>query len=375
MLMIRPMAWLAAVVVLVGWAASASAQGVPTSPGSGKLWQFQPLRDPGYFEPDFQFFAPAEVDDFGGEEKPNTGLYVTFDRTYINVTRPIDQFSFGSGNQGDFTWGNRMEAGYMTEEDKGWQAVLWHVNGPNERFANSTSQVPLTDGDGANNQNFLIDQAFDSINVLKMSSFELNRVWRRPQFHNGTQFEPLLGYRYMNVKDFFQRQIFEEVPVVIPPLTEFFALQTDRSIFENQMHGGQLGARIYRQRGHWMLSADIKFFAMANFQSLRRIAEESFLPRPGPIVDVIGPLPLPFPTLPTVGGDVNRVNTYDRASQFCFGGEVKAEASYELTRDINLRFGAVFLDLGQGIGRGNLMRLNNQAVQMAGVTFGFTVNR
>ena len=49
--------------------------------------------------------------------------------------------------------------------------------------------------------------------------------------------------------------------------------------------------------------------------------------------------------------------------------------SYEVTRDINLRVGFVFLDLGQGVGRGDLMRLNNQAVQMAGVTFGFTVNR
>ena len=76
------------------------------------------------------------------------------------------------------------------------------------------------------------------------------------------------------------------------------------------------------------------------------------------------------------GGDVNRtIRHYQRATQFVFGGEVRGEASYELTRDINLRFGFVFLDLGQGIGRGDLMRLNNQAVQMAGVTFGFTVNR
>ena len=38
-----------------------------------------------------------------------------------------------------------------------------------------------------------------------------------------------------------------------------------------------------------------------------------------------------------------------------FGGEVRGEASYELTRDINLRFGVTFLDLGQGIGRGDLL--------------------
>jgi hypothetical protein len=54
---------------------------------------------------------------------------------------------------------------------------------------------------------------------------------------------------------------------------------------------------------------------------------------------------------------------------------VRAEASYELTRDINLRFGMVFLDLGQGIGRSDNIRDNNEDVQIAGLTFGVTVNR
>jgi hypothetical protein len=138
------------------------------------------------------------------------------------------------------------------------------------------------------------------------------------------------------------------------------------------MHGGQLGARVFRQRGHWLLSADVRFFAMANFQTLRRINEESFLPVPdlsgaATLSDIINPL--------GTGGDINRTESYQHATQFCWGGEVRGEASYELTRDINLRFGFVFLDLGQGIGRGDLMRLNNQAVQMAGLTFGVTVNR
>lgn len=372
MSMKRPIAWLAAIAVIVGVQQIASAQ-VPTAPGSDHFWQFQPFFDPGYFEPDFQFFAPAEVNDLGGEEPANTGLYITFDRTYVNVTRPSDQFSFGSGNQGDFTWGNRMEVGWVNEEDKGWQACLWHVNGPNEKFANSSSQIALTDANNASTQFFLLDQAFDSINVLKMSSFELNRVWRRPPFHNGTQFEPFLGYRYMNVKDYFQRDYFQEVPV---GTDEFFALDRFTAQFENQMHGGQLGARIYRQRGHWMLSADVKFFAFGNFQSLRRSREQSFLVNPDEgLINVIGPLPLPFPPLVSEGGDALRTVEYQRASQFVFGGEVRGEASYELTRDINLRVGFVFLDLGQGIGRGNNLRNNNQAVQMAGVTFGFTVNR
>jgi hypothetical protein len=198
--------------------------------------------------------------------------------------------------------------------------------------------------------------------------------------HNGTIFEPLAGYRYMNVRDYWQRMFMQEL--VVPPFgnnVEFFFKDKFNSIFENDMHGGQLGARFFRQRGHWMLSTEIRFFAMANFQKLRLTRQQSLLPSdtipPGTnLNDIIGPLPLNL-TLPAEGGDENTVMTNQHATQFCWGGELRVEASYELTRDINLRVGGVFLDLGQGIGRGNLLRLNNQDIQMAGVTFGFTVNR
>src|SRR6187402_1523632 len=126
MSMMRPYAWLVLLAAIVGTSATAQAQ------------HYQPFVDPGYFgNPDFQFFAPPEVSDFSGGEEPNTGIYATYDRTYVNVSRPDDQFSFNSEGQGDFTWGNRWELGYMTEDKSGWQGVLWHVNGPNETFVNA----------------------------------------------------------------------------------------------------------------------------------------------------------------------------------------------------------------------------------------------
>ena len=384
MSIIRPIAWLATAVVVLGIAAIANAQqripappGIVTQPGSGHFWEFQPFLDPGTFNPDFQFFAPAEVDEFGGEEEANYGLYVTFDRTYVNVSRPKDEFSFNSQHQGDFTWGNRMEVGYMMGDPKGWQAVLWHVNGPNETFSSSDFLQNITDITGDATGEVLTPGTINTVNQMKLSSFELNRVWRMKPFHNQSYFEPLLGYRYMNVKDYFRREtLLLEQPGVGPNAAandEFFRRELTKCDFENQMHGGQLGARWFGQRGHWMLSAELKMFAVANFQSLRTVTEESVLPNPdillfdGDTADLINPL--------GSGGDLNRTLDHQRASQFVWGGEVRGEAAYELTRDINLRVGFVFLDLGQGIGRGNLIRLNNQAVQMAGVTFGFTVNR
>src|SRR5436190_22838971 len=129
MSMIRPIAWLAALVAALAVAGGARAQGVPTAPGSDHFWEFQPFIDPGYFQSDFQFFAPPEINDFGGEEKPNTGIYVAFDRTDVAVSRPIDRFSFGSQTKMDNAWGNRVELGYMKGDLSGWQGVLWHVYG------------------------------------------------------------------------------------------------------------------------------------------------------------------------------------------------------------------------------------------------------
>ena len=104
MSLIRPFAWLAALALVLGLAAPASAQ------------YYSPFIDVGTFEPDFQFFAPAEVDDFGGPEPPNTGVYFDYDRVYVDMNRPNGEPSLFSDTFGDFTWGNRYEIGYMTEE-------------------------------------------------------------------------------------------------------------------------------------------------------------------------------------------------------------------------------------------------------------------
>src|ERR1044072_2645222 len=93
MTMLRFFAGLTAVVTFLSLAGVSHAQS-----GQEHMYQALPFIDPGYFQPDFQFFAPAEVSDYSGGEPPNTGIYVTFHRTYVNVRRPHDQFSFGSAN-------------------------------------------------------------------------------------------------------------------------------------------------------------------------------------------------------------------------------------------------------------------------------------
>ncbi len=43
-------------------------------------------------ESDFQFFAPADVDTYGGGPAPKTGWFADYDRVYINVQRPDDSY-------------------------------------------------------------------------------------------------------------------------------------------------------------------------------------------------------------------------------------------------------------------------------------------
>ena len=69
------------------------------------------------------------------------------------------------------------------------------------------------------------------------------------------------------------------------------------------------------------------------------------------------------------------IRSYSHGTEFVFGGEIRAEAAYEVTRDVSLRVGMEFLNLATGIGRGRDPERNSEDVQMFGVTFGLTVNR
>jgi hypothetical protein len=371
MAMIRPMAKLAAFLLVLGVAATASAQ------------RHSPFIDFGYFEPDFQFFAPAEVGDFGGEEPPNTGVYFDYDRLYLNCTRPENEASLDSPYEGDFSWGNRYEIGYMTEEDNGWQAIVEHyiVDMTETLFQERLDR--FNDDDdlaGGNPDPILQDRNprhYDlrtSLNSARYSSLELNKVWRRKTFHHGGILEPLIGFRSMNFRDQYIRDNYVRFQETGPPVPgnpnpaipdvngTFEQLTTDQAFFDNRMIGGQLGARYFHQRGHWLLSAEVRMFGLVNFQVLENI-QFTKLTR-----------------YSALGGDPElEINSITRAftnnTQFVWGGEARGEAAYELTRDISLRVGFLFIDLGQGIGRGNTLQFNNQDVIMAGATFGLTVNR
>jgi hypothetical protein len=215
----------------------------------------------------------------------------------------------------------------------------------------------------------------NSINSATMSSFELNRVWRRKQFHNGGVFEPMVGVRYIQFNDFVRRDRYgrfftnaaaQNLPTPVPTADGPAEVRLVESTnWENNMLGGQLGFRLSKTYGHWNLSTEMRAFALQNWQFFTAQTHRKYTVYSGrgEGANVLAEI-------------VDRDRIYNNNAEFCWGGEVRGEAAYELTRDISLRVGFVFLDLGQGVARSNHpTAFTDQDVQMGGVTFGLTVNR
>ena len=61
--------------------------------------------------------------------------------------------------------------------------------------------------------------------------------------------------------------------------------------------------------------------------------------------------------------------------EFVFGGEIRADAAFEITRDVSVQFGFNFIELGRGVGRGRTLAANDEDVTIFGFNGGFVINR
>ncbi|MCH2123955.1 MAG: BBP7 family outer membrane beta-barrel protein [Pirellulaceae bacterium] len=336
-----------------------------------------PIVDPDEFDPDLQFFAPAELGEFGEVAATRTGFFFTFDRIMTRVSRPgpvvidVNSEPFGAARRSDFGWGNRYELGYMTEDNHGWIATIWDLKGPN--FVGELRELEF-DFDPEDEENDPEEEDFDadndqivaprSINVAKYSSFELSKSFRLEQLHYGGVVEPYLGLRYSVFKDRTNgATVFNDITP--DPVDESVNQIITRSLsgIENSMFGGHLGLRWVKNRNRWKLSGDIRTFAMQNWQLLEGRGS----------VETINYSELNL-------GDENfrtltRSEFSDDAAEFVFGGEVRVSVAYEVWRDVAFRVGYDFLYLAQGIARGADLSQNNEEAHMSGLTFGIDIKR
>ena len=395
---------------------------VMTLASAASAQHYQPFIEPGYFGHDLQFFAPAsDIDTYGGDPVLRTGWFGSYNRMYIGMSRPRDTtFLSEIGPQPilrtfpehthlmDMTWGNRWDLGYMIDDvdhDHGWLVAFMHIDGPNvgnvlrqERLnrVNEDDEglviedgvivvddivVPPTDRNtmGPPDRWRFYDLT-DSLNVAKLNSIELNKIFRMPPLHGGGTLEPFFGVRYIGFRDDFLRQdymVYDEdgFSPLLPPLgpssvpvpyedAEIEDLISHYYLFQNRIIAGQLGMRWARRVSRWNLSSELRAFGGQNYQHLNRTSRvvRTYYDGQGTGSEVEAIIE--SKTIEGWHGDATVVGT-----------DIRALAAYEVRRDIRLEVGVQFMGFFTGIGRGPFIEQNSQAVTMLGTTFGFTVNR
>ncbi len=388
MLLTRLKTWLAAFIAALSVSSVACAQ------------QFGPFIEPDSWSPDLQFFAPAEVSEYGNGEPENTGFYFTYDRMYLFVKRPDGAPSLDSGHGSDPAWANRFDLGFMTEDNVGWLVSVTDSAGPNGRFVTETPKIPAsstnTGGGGGGGTTTTTTQTLPQrdvnwqitqyLNVGSFNSVEIDRVWRRKEFHGGGVFEPLAGIRYINFNDFGRRDNFarfaEDATTFEPDFTTpnllgpWERLQSNYTTTVNQMLGGQLGFRLSKTTGHWRLGTELRMMGLNNWQKYESY-QDVLLRNASRGFGTSG-----TSTTGSIILDNRKTNPVSNSgNEFVFGGELRMEAAYEVTRDISLRTGFMYMLLGHGVARGvdpsstAQSGKNSQDMYMGGVTFGVTINR
>lgn len=392
------LAWRIVVLVAVA-AVGPSAMGQSATLGQ----TFHPFAEPLEFNPDWQFFAPVDVDsvlELPSRKRANNGWFATWDRTYLRMSRSDTE---QSETLGDFTWGNRFDLGLMNDKESGWLVSLRSVGGPNvydRTMQERINRVNAADVFNPSAPIFPVDDRNDpqlrqrvyvlgdSLNVAGISSVEINKTWRMEPYRYGGILEPMLGLRYTKFKDYSVDQAYARAPGPListnaaPGVTNIVeTLQSFEANNDNYMVGGELGFRYFNYYKRWTLSTELRAFGLQNFYDTRNQTRQIITEY----------------SAATAGATVVAQDTsstfgiaYDHGTAFVPGFEVRAEAGYQVTKYFNIRGGLDFIDFARGVLRGSAETVNGlvipgqplrtfetklQDVQLVGVTFGITLNR
>lgn len=356
---------------------------------------YHPFAEPMSYDPDWQFFAPVDVqelEDLSARQRANYGWYLTYDRVHIGLDRPeisVENDKFDTG------WGNLWTFGVMTEEDKGWDFQFLHISGPNayDKIRVQRSAFVAFDSDEPNfgllGERYEFDDAVGngtisvggSLNVASLGSFEINRKWRRAPYQYGGYIEPLVGIRYM---DFTDRNSVLGFAGYTDTVGSHDVFDISDIINKNRMLLGQIGFRYFRDMGRFQFSSEFKALGGGNFQTGSVNTQHYDYVYGGGDPDLVAQL------IPTF----RLTNAPGLDNKLLAGLDTRIQLGYNLTRNINFRFGLSMLYIGSGIARGSQIRGNNpqgplgnppafgpsgafvqQNLVMPGLSFGFTVNR
>jgi hypothetical protein len=353
--------------------------------------QYHPFAEPLQFNPDWQWMAPAhlqDVEELTSRQRARHGWFATYDRVNLGFNRPDGE---NQSTEVDFTWGNRFEFGWMNDRDRGWHFGLLQASGPNvydelrqprlnlfdttDTLDPVAPRIPRDFGDDPQ-ENERIYYLRDSLNAGKYSHFEVNRMWRKEPYRYGGIIEPMVGLRYANFMDTAENDTYNSFAIVNAAgqvVANQEVLLQDIVNTENHMLLGQIGWHYFNYYKRWTLSNDFKVFAGPSFQSQHTALRQRTTTYPAAIV-IGGP--------PTTGDDPAGSSFTGRHNdEFAVGFDLRLEAAYQVTKAFELRSGFQMLYVGQGIWRGATISSGgdqfdqSQDLVMPGFTFGLTLNR
>ncbi|WP_145051034.1 hypothetical protein [Lignipirellula cremea] len=328
-----------------------------------------PFVDPGYFDHDLQFFAPVEVEEFGGNPPPRTGWYFEYSRLYLSTSTP--ELGVNSNWQ-SYSWGNRFEIGYFTADQTGWMFEYTRFAGPSSStsFINNPDQVYIPDPNAdpdvfdpnptAGTPTVALDVRSIE-NIGDLHRFDMAKAFRLDQFDNGGTVEMYIGGGYFGFTDKSYRATDVQIldPITGVPTGEFFPNQPlTVPVTNNRIWNMMVGIRGRKQKGRWVLTGEARGLAGINFQHFA-----------------------PYTTVTAAFGNATSVlvaRDYFAGStsdEFVVGGDLRGEAEFQFTRDIAFQVGFSMTYLGTGVARYGVPSANNEDLMMVGANFGFLVNR
>ncbi|MCP4189816.1 MAG: BBP7 family outer membrane beta-barrel protein [Planctomycetaceae bacterium] len=343
---------------------------------------------------DFNWFEPIYCD--CGDERPtaNLGFFFEYQRLSTSVSRAKQ--AIGGQDFSDWTNGNIFDFGYMRESTRhgtasGWLVSVQKIDNPERRLINTNIAQDGTVVDDIRGNP--IGETFMTENAFNVYSIDINRVWRMKPTFNGAILEPFVGVRYNRIRDHFNILLYDRTDPVIPPTSTpnnelVFPLTDDfydsETFTDNDLLGGQLGMRLSKRRGRWRLGTEIKGFAFHNMAetNIKQTHEHTDIQQSvlyGPngrrLLIVDGE---PITTIRIVDDTTNLNN------RFTWGGELRLNAGFDITKKFTIEVGAQFMAFTNGIGRGPGFnkgtplihdKFPGQSFTTAGATLGFSVNR
>ncbi|MEI8372234.1 MAG: BBP7 family outer membrane beta-barrel protein [Planctomycetota bacterium] len=311
-------------------------------------------------------FEPADVRPYGNWAKPKDGLFFTFDGLYWHISPPA-KTSVGEPGQGGakgtlawvgptyedqipqintidtgtgsvWKWGDRMEIGYIeghqgimfttlstqsqtSETSAASACVFFNDSGLTSGYPYLRTVVPSPSADGTlvNFDRTLVK--FDSIyvqNKSRLFGVEALYIYRPAQLHAGGTLEFTAGGRYFELKDQFW------VDARGSNLTDSYW----NTHSHNQIVGPEIGMRWFQPMGRFGISAEGRFTAGINSQSVN---QDGLLGREL----IAGNTTPPQPTLMVPTG----LNHSDHWIEFSPIIELRVEAHMQLTNLIAVKVG------------------------------------